>query len=77
MHWVIAWPPPDLDHSSGIAHRQMLANPSAVIDEKLRVNGIDGLRVADCLVMPALASGNTNASTMTIAERAADFILSE
>lgn len=44
--------------------------------QKLRVSGIDGLRVADCSVMHALVSGNTNASTMTIAGRAADFILS-
>ena len=49
--------------------------PSAVVDLELRVNGIDGLRVADCSVMPALVSGNTNAPTMMIADRAADFIL--
>lgn len=50
--------------------------PSAVVDLELRVNGIEGLRVADCSVMPALVSGNTNAPTMMIADRAADFILS-
>ena len=49
--------------------------PSAVVDLELRVNGIEGLRVADCSVMPALVSGNTNAPTMMIADRAADFIL--
>lgn len=48
---------------------------ASVVDLKLRVYGIDGLRVADCSVMPALVSGNTNAPTMMIADRAADFIL--
>ena len=48
-----------------------------VVDTKLRVNGIDGLRVADCSIMPALVSGNTNAPTMMIAQRAANFILNE
>ena len=47
----------------------------AVVDVELRVNGADNLRVADCSVMPALVSGNTNAPTMMIADRAADMIL--
>lgn len=50
---------------------------NAVVDLRLRVNGIDGLRVADCSVMPALVSGNTNAPTMMIADRAADFIVQD
>jgi choline dehydrogenase-like flavoprotein len=54
---------------------RMGPTPSAVVDLELRVNGIEGLRVADCSVMPALVSGNTNAPTMMIADRAADFIL--
>lgn len=49
----------------------------AVVDQELRVNGVEGLRVADCSVMPALVSGNTNAPTMMIADRAADAILNE
>jgi choline dehydrogenase len=55
----------------------MGGSSSAVVDAKLRVNGIEGLRVADCSVMPAITSGNTNAPTMMIADRAADFMLDE
>jgi choline dehydrogenase len=46
----------------------------AVVDPQLRVHGVDGLRVADVSVMPAIPRGNTNAGTIMIAERAADFI---
>ncbi|MYA89484.1 MAG: GMC family oxidoreductase [Boseongicola sp. SB0662_bin_57] len=49
----------------------------AVVDLELRVNGIEGLRVADCSVMPTLVSGNTNAPTMMIADRAASSILND
>ena len=47
----------------------------AVVDPKLRVNGIDALRVIDASVMPTLVTGNTNAPVIMIAERAADLIL--
>ena len=46
----------------------------AVVDPELRVNGIEGLRVADASVMPFVTSGNTAAATMMIAERAADLV---
>jgi choline dehydrogenase len=46
----------------------------AVCDPELRVRGVDGLRVVDASVMPAVPRGNTNAPTIAIAERAADLI---
>ena len=48
---------------------------AAVVDERLRVRGVDGLRVVDCSVMPTLTSGNTHAPAVMIAEKASDLIL--
>jgi choline dehydrogenase len=54
---------------------RMGTDEQAVLDSQLRVRGIDGLRVADASAMPTLVRGNTNAPTILIGERAADFIL--
>ena len=51
------------------------ADPRAVVDHELRVHGIDALRVCDASIMPTVVSGNTNAASMMIAEKAADMIL--
>ncbi len=52
----------------------MGTGPEAVLDEKLRVRGIEGLRVVDASVMPVIVGGNTNAPAIMIAEKAADLI---
>ena len=52
-------------------------DPSCVVNDKLKVFGIRNLRVVDASVMPTITSGNTNAPTMMIAQRAAEFILND
>ena len=54
----------------------MGSGEDAVVDAELRVRGVEGLRVADASVMPAVPRGNTNAPTIMVAERAADLIRS-
>ena len=62
-------------HFTGSCRMAPATDPSAVVDDQLRVHGIEGLRVADASIMPAVTSGNTNAPTMMIAEKASDMIL--
>lgn len=56
---------------------RMGRGPNSVVDHKLRVHGITGLRVADCAIMPEIVSGNTNAPAIMIGEKASDLILAE
>jgi choline dehydrogenase len=56
---------------------KMGTDPAAVVDPRLRVHGIEGLRVADASVMPMVTTGNTNAPSIMIGERAAEFVFAD
>jgi choline dehydrogenase len=64
-------------HPVGTAKMGLTSDPYAVVDGRLRVLGIEGLRVIDASVMPTITSGNTNSPTMMIAEKGAAMVLDD
>lgn len=61
-------------HPAGTCKMGPASDPTAVIDDQLRVHGIDGLRVIDASIMPTMLSANLNAATMMIAEKGSDLV---
>ena len=61
-------------HLIGTARMGPATDPGAVVDDRLRVHGMQGLRVVDASIMPSMPSANTYATTLMIAEKAADFL---
>jgi choline dehydrogenase len=62
-------------HMIGTARMGPAGDPMNVVDEQLRVHGLQGLRIADASIMPSMPSANTNATTFMIGEKASDMIL--
>jgi choline dehydrogenase len=64
-------------HPVGTCRMGRPGEPGAVVDPRLRLQGLAGLRIADASVMPTITSGNTNAPTLMVAERAAEWMLQD
>ena len=62
-------------HLAGTCRMGPATDPESVVDDRLRVHGIEGLRVADASIMPTITSANTNAAVLMIGEKAADMVL--
>ena len=62
------------NHQSGSAKMGPASDPTSVVSPRLRVHGMDGLRVIDASIMPNIVSGNINAPTIMIAEKGSDLI---
>ncbi len=71
-HWLVS-----VYHLSGTCRMGPAGDAGAVVDSRLRVRGVRGLRVADASVMPKLVGANTNAACIMIGEKAADFVLDD
>jgi len=61
-------------HPSGTCRMGPATDPAAVVDDQLRLHGLEGLRVIDASIMPTMLSANLNAATMMVAEKASDML---
>ncbi len=64
-------------HPVGTCKMGPKTDPKAVVDSRLKVHGVQGLRVIDASIMPTVVGGNTNAPSIMIGERGADFVLQD